>query len=42
MFKDFMNVVVGEMLYIHGFNTDRLEQQLQLMIVMIGSNPFFG
>jgi len=42
MFKDFMNVVAGEMLSIHGFSTVFLEQQLHLMIIMIGSNPFFG
>ena len=42
MFKDLMNVVAGEMLYMHGFTTVMLEQQVQFMICMIGSNPFFG
>lgn len=42
MLKDLMNAVAGEMLYMHGFTTVFLEQQVQLMIVMIGSNPFFG
>jgi len=42
MFKDLMNVVAGEMLYTMGFNTAMFEQQIQLAIVMIGSNPFFG
>lgn len=42
MFKDLMNAVAGEMLYRHSFTTVMLEQQFQLMIVMIVSNPFFG
>lgn len=42
MFKDLMNVVAGEMLFTNNFNTAMLEQQLQLTIIMIGSNPFFS
>lgn len=42
MFKDLMNMVAGEMLFANNFNTMLLEQQIQLAIVMIGSNPFWG
>ena len=42
MFKDLANMVCGEMLFMNNFNTAILEQQIQLAIVMIGSNPFFG
>lgn len=42
MFKDLLNAVAGEMLFTANFDVDYLTQQIQLMIVMIGSNPFFG
>ncbi len=39
--KDLLNLVCGEMLFASGFNPEYMEQQFRLMIIMVGSNPFF-
>jgi len=41
MFKDLLNLIAGDMFYSNGYNPAILEQQIQLAIIMIGSNPFF-
>lgn len=39
---DILNVISGEMFYRNGWNVDALIHNLQMMIVLIGSNPFFS
>jgi len=40
MFKDIFNLMAGEMFFRGG--PDWFLQQLQVAIIMIGSNPFIG
>jgi len=42
MFKDLLNAVAGEMLFTMNYDIEYFMQQIQLMIVMIGSNPFWS
>jgi len=42
MFKELANMIAGEMLFSMNFDTEYFTQQIQLMIIMVGSNPFFG
>lgn len=39
-FKDFLNLIAGELFT--NMTPDRLTNSLQLMICMIGSNPFLS
>ena len=41
-FKDILNLIAGELLAGNGYAPDVFASQIQLMICMIGSNPFIG
>lgn len=41
-FKGLMNLMADELFRQSGYNIDAVINNIQLAIVMIGSNPFFG
>lgn len=41
-FKDILNLIAGELFASTGYSPDAVINQIQLMICMIGSNPFLS